>query len=128
MRIYKTRTFSRWLKRTGLSDRELIRAVTEIGNGLIDAHLGGNVIKKRIRLSGQGKRSGYRTILAIHYHDRCYFMFGFAKNERDNIKDDELRMLKMLAAVLLDMDDTHIERAVSHGELEEIFDGNQKIT
>ena len=55
-------------------------------------------------------------------------MFGFAKNERDNIKDDELRMLKMLAAVLLDMDDTHIERAVSHGELKEIFDGNQKIT
>ena len=96
--------------------------------GLIDARLGGGVVKKRVARAGQGKRGGYRTILATNLVDRWYFMFGFAKNERDNIEDDELRMLKRLAAVLLDMDDTHIERAVSYGELEEIFDGDQKIT
>jgi hypothetical protein len=123
MRIFKTRTFSRWVKRAGLANHELIQAVLEIQAGLIDARLGRNVIKKRIKRSGRGMHGGYRTILATNYHDRCYFMFGFAKNERDNIEDAELRMLQQLSTTLLAMDVPHIEQAVLNGALEEIFDG-----
>ena len=123
MRIFKTRTFSRWVKRAGLANYEIIQAVLEIQDGLIDARLGRNVIKKRIKRSGRGKRGGYRTILATNYHDRCYFLSGFAKNECGNIDDAELRMLQQLAAVLLALDVPHIEEALLNGTLEEIFDG-----
>jgi hypothetical protein len=71
--------FNRWAKREGLADRELYQAVREMRDGLIDARLGGSVIKKRVRRPGQGKRGSYRTILATNFRDRWFFMFGFAK-------------------------------------------------
>ena len=94
----------------------------EIKHGLVDAYLGGNIVKKRIRLPGQGKRKGFRAILATNYRDRSYFMYGFAKNERTNIDPVELRMLKQLATALLAMDELQIQRALSHGTLEELID------
>ena len=94
--------------------------------GLVDARLGGGVVKKRIARAGEGKRGGYRTILATNLRDRWFFMFGFAKNERDNIDDDELKMLRQLAAVLLRMDDSTIVKARNRNELVEIDCGEQK--
>ncbi len=94
--------------------------------GLIDARLGGGVVKKRVARAGQGKRGGYRTILATNLVDRWYFMFGFAKNERDNIDADELKLLKQLAAAWMGMDDSAIEDAKKQGELVEIYCGKQE--
>jgi len=127
MRIFKTRTFNRWAKRDGLSNRELCRAIQELRVGLIDAHLGAGIIKKRIKRSGHGKRVSYRTLLATNQRDRWFFMFGFAKNERDNIAGTELEMLIRLATALLGMDNLKIEEALSRGELVEIDDGEQEI-
>ena len=58
--------------------------------GLIDADLGGGIVKKRVGLAGRGKRSGARTLIATNKGDRWFFVFGFEKNERANIGDDEL--------------------------------------
>jgi len=44
--------------------------VVEIQKGLIDARLGGGLIKKRVARSGHGKRGGYRVILASNLGDR----------------------------------------------------------
>lgn len=44
--IYKTRQFNRWARKVDLSDQALCRAVMEIRQGLIDAELGGGIIKK----------------------------------------------------------------------------------
>ena len=96
MPILKTKTFNRWAKREWLADRELYEAVIEMRNGLIDAHLGGGVIKKRVRRAGHGKRRAYRVIVASNLGERWIFMFGFPKNERDNIDDVELRLMKRL--------------------------------
>ena len=126
MLILKTRTFARWARREGLTDRELHDAVSEMVKGLIDARLGGGVIKKRIARPGQGKRGGYRVILASNLGDRWVFIFGFAKNERDNIDDDELRLVKRLAATFLGMDDRMLKQALASGELVEIRYGEQK--
>ena len=120
MRVFKTRVFNRWARREGLIDRELCGAVAEMQQGLIDARLGGGVVKKRIARSGQGRRGGYRTLLATNLRDRWFFMFGFAKNERDNIDDDELRMLRQLAAVYLGLHDAAMSEAGKRGELVEI--------
>ena len=56
IRILTTKTFSRWMRKNDLSDDALRQAVTEMIDGLIDADLGGGVVKKRVAKSGQGKR------------------------------------------------------------------------
>jgi hypothetical protein len=60
-RVFKTRHFSRWMRKTELTDSVLCAAVTEMVQGLIDADLGGGVVKKRIALAGRGKSGGART-------------------------------------------------------------------
>lgn len=85
MRIYKTRSFDKWAAKEGLADPVLAAAVAEMEAGLIDAELGGQVVKKRVSLAGGGKRGGARMLLAYRLGDRAFFVYGFAKNERDNI-------------------------------------------
>ncbi len=48
----QTRHFSRWARKVRLSDRALCQAVEEMIRGLIDADLGGSIVKKRIGLAG----------------------------------------------------------------------------
>lgn len=48
-RIFKTPDFVTWAKDEGVNDKALLDAVKEIEAGLIDANLGGNVIKKTCR-------------------------------------------------------------------------------
>ena len=47
-RVFKTRHFARWMRKTELLDDMLCNAIAEMTAGLIDADLGHNVIKKRI--------------------------------------------------------------------------------
>lgn len=85
MKAYKTRWFSNWANKEGVSDESLLNAVNEIVRGLVDANLGGFVYKKRIPLAGRGKRGGARTLVAYNKGDVIFFIFGFAKNERDDL-------------------------------------------
>jgi len=95
--------------------------------GLIDADLGGGVLKKRIALPGQGKRGGARTIVATNLGSRWFFLYGFAKNERANIDERELRLFREVATDLLGLGDRQIAVALSSGEIEEIcHDHNQE--
>ena len=100
-RVFKTRHFSRWMRKTELTDSALLNAVEGMVQGLIDADLGGGVVKKRIGLAGRGKRGGARTLVATNKGNRWFFIFGFEKNERANIADDELEALRDIAEQLL---------------------------
>jgi len=57
-RVFKTRHFNRWMRKTELADSVLCAAVHEMAQGLIDADLGGGIVKKRVGLAGRGKRGG----------------------------------------------------------------------
>jgi len=120
MATYKTRWFDRWARQEGLSDLALCSAVREMAQGLIDADLGSGLVKKRIARPGQGKRGGFRTLLATNRVSRWVFVFGFPKNERSNIDRDESTALKKLAAHLLSMAEPAVVRAVLAGELTEL--------
>jgi hypothetical protein len=104
MRVFRTRTFTRWMRKSGVTDADLLGSVAEMATGLIDADLGRHVIKKRIALAGRRKSGGARTIVATNLGDRWYFMFGFSKNERSTIRPAELRALQTLAEDLLALD------------------------
>ncbi len=119
-RVFKTRYFSRWMRKTELTDRLLCIAVMEMGEGLIDGDLGGGVVKKRIGLAGRGKRSGARMLVATNKGSRWFFVYGFEKNDRANIEDDELEALRDIAAQLLARTGRQLDDAVEDGSLQEI--------
>ena len=119
-RVFKTRYFARWMRKTDLADSALCAAAIEMVDGLIDADLGGGVVKKRIALSGRGKRGGARTLVATNKGNRWFFVFGFEKNDRANISDDELEGLQDLAALLLGRTSRQLDEAVEDGSLQEI--------
>jgi hypothetical protein len=125
-RVFKTREFARWTTKAGLFDAALCTAVEEMTNGLIDAELGGGVVKKRVALPGRGKSGSTRTLVATNRGSRWYFVFGFEKNERDNIDAAELAALKRLARDLLKLTDSELNRAVEQDVLKEICHGKHK--
>ncbi len=119
-RVFKTRHFSRWMRKTELTDSALCSAVAEMAQGLIDADLGGGVVKKRVGLAGRGKRGGARTLVATNKGNRWFFVFGFEKNDRANIGGDELEALQDLAHDLLARTGPQLDLAVNKQTLEEI--------
>ena len=108
------------MRKTELTNANLCTAVVEMTQGLIDAELGGGVVKKRIGMSGRGKRGGVRTLIATNKGDRWFFVYGFAKNDRANISDDELEALQSIAEQLLARSGPQLDRAVDDASLEEI--------
>jgi hypothetical protein len=120
MSIYKVRWFSRWARKQGLSDAALCEAVKEMAEGQYEADLGGNLLKKRIARPGQGKSGGFRTIVATNHDGRWFFVYGFAKNERSNIDDEEEAALKKLAKTLLTMAPTALGKAETAGEVTKV--------
>lgn len=123
-RVFRTRAFTRSMKKSGLNDKALWCAVEEMSQGLIDADLGGYVVKKRVALPGRGKRGGARTIVATRMSGRWFFLYGFNKNERSNINKDELRVLQEIAGELLGLDDHELAVALAAHEIIEVSDGN----
>jgi len=120
MQAFKVKAFAKWASGEGLNDDALASAVAEMEQGLIDARLGGQVVKKRVALPGRGKRGSTRTLVAFRQGNKAFFIYGFAKNERANISDKELRALKMLAKELLNYAAAAVTKATKAGELIEI--------
>lgn len=108
------------MRKTGLTDAALCAAVTEMARGLIDAELGGGVVKKRIALAGRGKRGSTRTIVATNKGNRWFFVYGYEKNQRATITDSELEALRKLAFDLMKLAVAELNNAVEIDELLEI--------
>lgn len=120
MQAFKTKAFAKWARGEGLGDAALGTAVSEMERGLIDAQLGGQVVKKRVAFPGRGKRGSARTVVAFKQGDKAFFIYGFAKNERGNVSEKELQALKLLAKELLGYTATPLNKAQNAGELIEI--------
>lgn len=120
IRIFKNAWFSRFAKRENLSDAVLRDAITKIEKGTVDADLGGHVLKQRIARFHQGKSGGYRTIILFQQGDKAFFVYGFAKQERGNIRKDELATFKQAAKHVLALSDEHINSLLDKEGLTEI--------
>ena len=112
--------------KAGLGDFALRRAVREMAAGLVDADLGGGLFKKRVPISGRGKRGGARVIVATRTQARWFFIYGFGKNERSDIAPAELRALRGIAEALRDLGQRRLEAAVRVGELVEVDDAEDE--
>ena len=121
MRVFKNKPFARFARKAGLDDEVLRQAIDAAERGLVDADLGGGVIKQRVARQGGGKSGGFRTIVLFRLGERAFFVHGFAKSDLGNIRADELAAFRMLASHLLAYDDAALAAAVEAGALMEIM-------
>ena len=126
MRIWKTKVFQSWQKKSDVTDDMLVAAVQDMQKGLIDAELGRNLVKKRIARKDSGKSAGYRTIVATKKKETWFFIYGFAKNEKDNITAQELGGLKDLATYLLGLCESEVTDSVNKKLLTEVENAKKK--
>jgi hypothetical protein len=68
------------------------------------------------------------VLLALRPGERAVFLHGFAKNERDNIRPDELPALRRLAAEVPALGDQAIEDLIADDKWTEVFCDEEKQT
>ncbi len=120
LRVFRTRSFRRFQRKEGISDRSLSEAISRAERGLIDANLGHGLIKQRIARPGEGRRGGFRTVVAYRIGERAVFMFGFAKSDQANLSKDDESDLRDFGALLLALDVRGIETMIAGNELTEV--------
>ena len=74
MRIFKNAWFERFARKQNISDKAMAQAIERAEQGLIDADLGGGVIKQRVARPGQGKSGGFRTVILYRTTERAFFV------------------------------------------------------
>ena len=119
-RIFKNKWFSRFARKEGIVDADLCAAISNVEKGLIEANLGGGVVKQRIARAQEGKSGGYRSIILFRSGDNAFFVYGFAKSERDNITKDELAGFRALADEMLGYDEAALTRYLKSGAIVEV--------
>ena len=122
MRVYAVKSFERFRRKERIGGRALCDAIERAMRGLIDADLGGGLIKQRVARLGHGRRGGYRTIVAYRVGRRAVFLTGFAKNVKANVAPDDLAHWRLIGADLMAASDEAIEAAIAEGELLEVHD------
>jgi hypothetical protein len=126
MRIFKTKAFAKFQRQEIIADEKLVDAVRKAEIGLVDADLGGGLIKQRIAREGKGKSGGYRTLVAYRKGERSIFLFGFAKSERANIDRVELEALKRLGQGFLELTDDQLAQTIALERISEVNYGPER--
>lgn len=127
MKTFKTKAFARFADRVGLVDGALLEAVQRANDGLVDADLGGGVLKQRIARTGGGRSSGFRTIVLFRRDELAFFVYGFAKSDRENLRSDELAAFRVLADEYLGLDEAGLRTAQSVGAIIEVTGNGQAV-
>jgi hypothetical protein len=112
-RVFKTAWFAKAAKKASIRDVELCSAIKQVMLGHAD-DLGGGVYKKRL-----GKNL-YRSIIVAKGGRYWVYAYLFAKQDRSNIRDDELREFRGLANLYAQKTDADIKKELGLKELLEI--------
>ena len=115
--VYKNKPFARFAKKARISDADLWKAAHLANEGMMDADLGGGVIKQRIARAGEGKSGGSRSIILFKKDDRAVYVYGFEKKDLANIRSNELEAFRELAQVILGYTKAEIMKRVQDGAL-----------
>jgi hypothetical protein len=120
VRVFKNSWFERFARKEGITDAALCEAVSRASKGLVDADLGGGVIKQGVARPGAGKSGGYRTLIFFRAETRAIFAFGFAKSDMGNVRSSDLADLKKAARVVLALSDAEIDEWLTSGQFVEV--------
>ncbi len=120
LRVFKNAWFGRFARKENILAQVLWDAVDHADQGLVDADLGGGVIKQRIARPGESKSKGYRSIVLYRKGDRAFFVYGFPKSGLGNIRDDEQEQFKKAAKSILALSDEQVRQLIENGQFEEV--------
>ena len=122
MRIFKNAWFERFARKQKIQDAALRDAVHRAERGLVDADLGGGVIKQRVARPGEGRSGGYRTLILYRQAHRAFFVYGFAKSRQANVSDEEVAAFKKAARHVLELTDRQLATLMQNGQFLEVDD------
>ena len=125
MRIFTNAWFRRFARREKIDNKTMQAAVARADRSLIDADLGGGVIKQRIARPGKGKSGGYRTIIIFRQGEKAFFIYGYAKSKRSSMDQVEVMAFRKAARELLALSDTQIMQLIENGALTEVIDDDE---
>jgi hypothetical protein len=111
MKAYLPKSFKREAKSNGITDHSCRDAIRRAENGLIDADLGGRLIKQRISRGSQGAARGLRAVIFYKRGEVAVFLHIFAKNVKSNLTKSELAEYLTMA---------HYLKKLSQSELKEL--------
>jgi hypothetical protein len=120
LRVFKNSWFERFARKEKISVDLLWDAVERAEKGLIDADLGGGVLKQRIARPGTGKSNGYRSIVIYRKGSKAFFVYGFPKSDLGNIRGEEVEQFKKAAKSILTLSDDQIRKLIEIGQFEEV--------
>ena len=115
-RTFKTAWFAKAARKAFIDDDELCRAIADVRLGQAD-DLGGGVFKKRL------DKNRRRSIILAKGRRYWIYAYLFAKQDRANIDEDELRAFRKLADLYAGKTDVEIAKELKAKELVEICNG-----
>ena len=120
-RAFKTAWFAKAAKKVSLSDAILCKAIGQVIAGQAD-DLGGGVFKKRL------SNNQLRSIILARGGTYWIYQYLFAKQDRANIDDDELKAFRLLAKNYAAMTKVQAKAQVADGHWIEICQGELEAT
>ena len=127
LQMFKTKAFARFADSEGIGDSRLREAIVRAERCLVDANLGGGVIKQRIAREGAGRSGGFRTIVLFRRGELAFFVYGFAKSARQNLRRDELKTFRLLADQYLALDSMGLAAAQAEGAIIKVTCDDQAV-
>lgn len=112
-RTYKSAWFAKAARKASITDHELCDAIAQVNLGQSD-DLGGGVFKKRLN------KNEHRAIILSKAHGFWIYEYVFAKNERDNINEAELKAFRLLVKSYAALTAKQIEALLSEKDWIEI--------
>ena len=112
-RVFKTAWFAKIARKAHIRDADLCLAISQVMRGQAD-DLGGGVFKKRLN------DNRHRSIILAKGGRFWVYEYLFAKQDRDNIDDDELVAFRSLAAIYGKLRDQEIENLIANRKFLEI--------
>jgi len=126
MQKLKTKWFNKWAKKQKLTDDKLLVSIEDMENNLSTSNLGGGLFKIRVASEGSGKSSSFRTIVVYRKEDRVVMVYGFMKQEQENLSTNELKSFKTLAKDILSLSTDEIEQAVEKSVFVKIGENSER--
>lgn len=109
MKAYLSKSFQREAKSDGVPDEGCEEAIRRAEKGLIDAKLGGHLIKQRIPRGNQGAARGSRAVIFYKRGEVAVFLHMFPKSGKANLTKSELAEYLTLAQSLEKLTDAKLE-------------------
>ena len=109
MKAYLPKSFQREAKSDGVSDEDCREAIRRAERGLIDAELGGRLIKQRIPRGNQGAAKGSRAVVFYKRGEVAVFLHIFSKSDKANLRKSELAEYLKLAKALEELTESKLQ-------------------